>query len=171
MADFLTITENYLKENGLINENTEAKVITPIIKLVQKMYLHPILGTALFTEIKDQIIAENVSTANQTLLDDYILDVMLWYCHHEAPAALKYRLMNKGVMVKNSENSAAADLAEIKFIMDRWKNNAEYIAERLTKFLQAHTDDYPKYLENTDCDQIKPNKSNYTSSLFLDDCL
>lgn len=169
MPSFLTITENYLKEEGLINENSDAKVLTPIIKLVQDVYLHPILGSDLFNDIKDEIIAEDVSSANETLLDDYILPCMLWYCHCEAPPAIKYRLMNKGVMVKNSENSAAADLGEIKFLMDRWKNFAEMYAQRLTNFLKAHTDDYPLYEGNPNCDDIKPNKTNYTNSIHLDD--
>jgi hypothetical protein len=76
--------------------------------------------------------------------------------------------MNKGIMVKNSENSAAADLSEIKFLMDKWKNNAEVYAQRTTNFLKANTTTYPLYIANSDCDDIQPNKNNDTSSLFLE---
>jgi hypothetical protein len=169
MADFLTYTSDYLKTNGLLNTNIDPTVITPIIILVQDKYLHPILGTDLFSEIKTQIIAGSLTGANTTLLDDHIEKVMLWYVLCEAAPAIKYQYMNKGVMVKSGDNLAAADLQEIQWNMANWKNNAEMYAERLTRFLAAKTTTYPLYLANNDCDDIRPNKTNYTSSLWLGD--
>lgn len=169
MANFLTITENYLKTNGIINENSDMKVITPTIILVQDIYIHPLLGSDLFDEIKSQIIASTTTAANQTLLDNYILPCMLWYTLCEATPAFKYRYMNKGVMVKSSENSSAADLQEIQFLMDKWKNHAEVYAERCTRYLVENRTTYPKYDLNPNYDDIKPNSTNYTTGLALDD--
>lgn len=167
MSNFLTFTENYLKEISIINDNVDAKILTPIIILVQDKYLHPILGTDLFTDIKDEIIAGSVSADNVTLLDNYIMPVMHWYCLKESTPAFKYRYMNKGLMIKNSENSSAADLSEVKWNMDLWDNNAKFYAERLTNFLKANTTTYPLYCSNTDCDDIKPNQTNYRTSIYL----
>lgn len=171
MSDFLAITERYLKEHSIINGNADMSIITPTIILVQDKYLHPILGTPLFDEIKAQIIAGTVTTLNQTLLDDYILKAMIWFTLHESTPAFKYRYMNKGVMVKSSDNSAAADLSEIQFLMDKWKNNAEFYAERVTKYLRANIASYPLFLSYTNMNDIRPNKTNYTCSLFLDNGL
>ena len=174
MADALFMTEKYLKENGVINDNTDMKIITPTIILVQDKYIHPILGTDLFEEIVNQINTsttgtyDQVSTNNQTLLNNYILKTMLWYILMEATPLFKYRYMNKGVMVKNSENSSAADLAEIQYNMNRWENDAKMYAERTTRFLKANDDNYPLYNANDNCDDIRPNKTNYTSSLYFD---
>ena len=171
MSNFLTITERYLKENSIINDNADVTILQPIILMVQDIYLHPILGTDLFNSVKAEIIAESVSADNQTLLDSYVLPLMLWYCLSESTPAFKYRYMNKGVMVKSSENSSPADLEEIKWLMDKWKNTAEDYAQRCTRFLKANSTTYPLYLANTDCDDIKPIKNNYTTSIFLDDGL
>lgn len=165
----LIITENYLKQNSIINDNADMKVITPTIYLVQDLYIHPILGTDLFNEIKTQIDSNNVSSANQTLLNNYVLPTMIWYLLCECTPVFKYRYMNKGVMVKSSENSSAADLTEIQYLMDKWKNNAEAYAQRCTKFLIQNSTTYPLYLSNPDMDDIKPNKNNYTSGLYLGD--
>jgi hypothetical protein len=175
MADFLTYTKDYLTRNGLINDNMDAKVITPIIILVQDQYLHPLLGSDLFDEIKAEIIAESVSTANQTLLDDYIEKVMLWYVLCESTPAIKYRYMNKGVITKTGDNTTQADLAEVQWLMSKWKNNAEMYAERCTRFLEKNYTTYPLYVANPDSDDIRPNKTNYTGPLYLgsddeDDC-
>ena len=170
----LFISENYLKEYSIINGNADMKVITPTIQLVQDLFIHPILGSDLYDEIVAEINASSVSTANQNLLDNYIIPCMLWFILCECTPVFKYRYMNKGVMVKNSENSSPADLNEIQFLMDKWRNNAEEYAERATKFLRKNTVTYPNYLNNPDYDDIKPNKTNYQTGIYLegfeDDC-
>lgn len=174
MADVLIITEKYLKENGVINDNADMKIITPTIILVQDKYIHPLLGSDLFDQIVSQINAstegttDQVSAANLTLLNNYVVKCMLWYILMEATPLFKYRYMNKGIMVKNSENSSAADLAEIQYNMNRWEIDAKMYAERTTRFLKANESTYPLYTANDDCDDIRPNKTNYTSSLYLD---
>lgn len=164
----LIITEEYLKKNSVINENADMKVITPTIFLVQDKYIHPILGTDLFNEITSQINSNTVSVLNQTLLDNYILPCMIWYCLHECTPVFKYRYMNKGVMVKNSDNSTAADLDEIQFMMERWRINADEYAERATNYLWEHQNDYPLYNGNLTRDKIKPNTTNYENGLYLE---
>lgn len=168
MAD-LIITERYLKENGLVNDNADMKVITPIIVLIQDLYIHNILGTDLYNEIQTQINTDSVSADNQTLLDRHILPCMLWYTLCECTPAFKYRYMNKGVMVKNSDNSQPADLGEIKFLMDKWRNNAQVYHDRAIRFLKANRTTYPLYDANTDCDDIKPDKTGFGTSLYLPD--
>ena len=167
------MTESYLKEIGIISENSEVKLITPTIFFVQEIYILPILGTDLYNEVQTQIGASTegthdaVSVLNVDLLERFILPTMIPYTLHECTPVFKYRYMNKGIQVKNSENSTSADLSEIKFLMDKWKQTAEILAQRMTNFLKAHTTEYPLYCANTDCDDIKPNKTNYTSSLYL----
>lgn len=165
----LIVTERWIKESGLINDNTDPKRITPIIIAVQDEYIHPLLGTDLYEEIVSQIASDSVSSDNQTLLDDYVLKCVLWYVHCEASPALQFQYMNKGVVSRSSDNSQPIDLTALKFAMDKWKNRAEMYAQRTTNFLKNHTETYPKYIANTDADDIQPNRNNYTSSLYLPD--
>lgn len=163
----LIISENYLKEMSIINGNTDMKILTPTIRLCQDKYIKPILGTDLF----DEIIGETptLSAANQTLMDDFILPAMLHYIICESTPVFKYRYANKGIMVKNSENSQPIDFNEMRWLMDKWKNDAEWYAEQATKFLKENEADYPLYYGgNTTCDKIRPNKSNYTTGISLD---
>lgn len=168
MAD-LIVTERWIKENGLINENADIKVLTPVIIACQDLYIHPLLGTDLYNEIQSQIAADTVSAANIALLDGYVLPCLLWYVHCEVSPALQYRYMNKGVMSKNSDNSQPIDLGVLKYNMDKWKNLAEMYAQKVTRFLAARTTTYPKYISNSDEDDIQPNRNNYTTSIYLPD--
>lgn len=167
----LIMTENYFKEYSTVNMNVDMKVVTPVLFEVQDMYIKPLLGTKLFNQILTEIQANTVTSENQTLLNDYVLPCMIQYTKAELLPELKYRLQNKGVMVKSSENSSAADLQEIQFLIDRAKNKGEWYAERTTKFLKRYASAtvYPLYLDNVECDEIRPNKTNFTSGIFVDD--
>lgn len=168
--DVLWITEDYVKDNTILNENIDWRLAQPILILVQDQYIHPILGTALFDEIADEIYANSVSANNQTLLNRYIRKTIMWYLLSELVPILKYRMRNKGVMTSNSENSQPATLEEIQKLQSDFKNKAEWYAEMCTKFLRENSSTYTNYFANTvNSDDLVPNGNNFTSSIFLDD--
>ena len=70
--DVLWMSETYFKDNSILNDNVDWKVVQPIMIMVQDQYIHPVLGSDLFDEIADQIYNNNVSALNQTLLNLYI---------------------------------------------------------------------------------------------------
>jgi hypothetical protein len=164
----LLISENYLKEYTNINKNVDMTILTPILQEVQDFYIIPLLGTNLYNEVLGQVTTSTVTALNQTLLD-LVVPCMLHYAKMEAMPDMKYRLMNKGVMIKNSENSSAADLAEIQFLMDRSKNKAEIYAQRVTNYLNRYVSSYPLYISNVERDEIMPNRNNFTSGIMIDD--
>lgn len=166
--DVLWMSETYFKENSILNDNTDWKVVQPIMIMTQDQYIQPILGTDLFDEIADQIYTNTVTAANTTLLNLYIRKCIIYYVLSELAPALKYRYHNKGIMVRSSENSQPASLEEIQFEISRWKQKAEWAAERVTNFLVENNTTYPLYYNgNTTIDSIKPNKTNFRSSLYL----
>lgn len=165
----LMMGETYLKQNSIINDNADMKVITPTIEDVQRLYIEDLLGTRLYNEILSQIASSNVSTLNQTLLDSYLLPAMKYYVLCECTPVFKWRYMNKGVMVKNSENSQPADTQEILYMMDKWKNNAEKLAKRVTDYLCAESASYPLYSANSEPYESQPNLNNFTHGLFFDE--
>ena len=164
----LLISENYLKEYTNINKNVDMTILTPILQEVQDFYIIPLLGSNLYNEVLGQVTTSTVTALNQTLLD-LVVPCMLHYAKMEAMPDMKYRLMNKGVMIKNSENSSAADLSEIQFLMDRSKNKAEIYAQRVTNYLNRYVSSYPLYISNVERDEIMPNRNNFTSGIMIDD--
>ena len=79
--------------------------------------------------------------------------------------------MNKGVMVRSGENSQPASLEEVQAQYNYWKQKAEWQSERTTKFLQenATTTVYADYYASTVTgDDLIPNATNFTTSIFLD---
>ena len=163
----LIISENYLKEYTNINKNVDMTILTPILQEVQDFYIIPLLGSLLYNEVLGQVTTNTATVLNQTLLN-LVVPCMLHYAKCEALPDMKYRLMNKGVMIKNSENSSAADLSEIQFLMDRSRNKAEVYAQRTSDYLRRYQSSYPLYNLNAFIDEVKPIRNNFTSGIMID---
>lgn len=164
------ISETKLKELSAINGNTDNALIQPIIVECQRVYIEPILGTGLYNELIAQVTANTLTALNITLLDNYVIPCLVAYIKYEAPLELNYKFTNKNVSKKNSENSEPNSLEETRFLMDRFKNKAEYYAERVTRYLYQNHVSYPLYLtQQIGLDTIIPNDGNYTTGMVLDD--
>lgn len=168
MAFAYFIGEERLKLNSQLNDNIDMKLLNPIIQKVQEIKIQSLLGTDLYNLLITQINADSLTAANTTLLNDYIQPCIEKYIVAEALPYLTYQFRNKGVMKRTSENSIPVDLKEILYLQDKLNNDAEWYAERVTNFLCNNEATYPTYTQNTDATDIKPNKSNYTTNMFLD---
>lgn len=161
--------ETYLKQMTIINDNVDMKIITPTIEDVQRLYIEDVLGTQLFNQILSQIGSNTVSSANQTLLNDYILPFMKYYVLMEVSPVFKMRYMNKGLMVKSSDNSQPASQEEMLYIMDRWRDNAQKLANKCTAYLADNTTTYPLFLTNYRYYESQPNQNNFSSGFYTKD--
>lgn len=172
MAVALFITEQFIKDNTLIDGNVDMKYLTTTIADAQRLHILPILGTALYNEISTQIIAGTVSANNQTLLNDYIQDALKYWVIYEGIDLFIYKVTNKSISKKNSDNSNPIDQVDVIRLMDRNKDKAEWFSQRLTDYLLANTTTYPLYLNpGSSYDTIKPKVNNYDTGWNIDDTL
>lgn len=163
----LLISEAYLKEGTILNENVDIKNILPNIKLAQDEYIKPALGSDLYDEILDEMANSNLSAANDTLLTDFIKPCLKYYCLFEIGRDLTFKWMNKGVMSKNSDNSNSIDLEGLKQIRAEYKDKGELYRDELIRYLIANQTDYPSYTGNTTLDKTKPIGSGFSSPVYL----
>jgi hypothetical protein len=162
------ISEQALKDNSIINENVDMKVLLPVIKLAQEKFMLPILGTGLYNEVKNQVSASNVSVLNKTLLDDYIQPALIWWIMAEAPMPLTYKFMNKSVATRSSENASPASLNDLLKLEERFKDNAQWYSQRITNYLLENSTLYPLYLSpGNGIDTIVPKKTMYSTGMYL----
>ena len=61
----LFISETYVKNNTVIDEKVDMRIILPSIADAQELRIHPILGSPLYDDLKDKITATTL-TANAT---------------------------------------------------------------------------------------------------------
>jgi len=167
--EFYSVTA--LKEDSIVNENVDTKVIAPIIKVCQQTYILPMLGTGLYNDIVTKLTADITLAAyptTKTLLDDYIQPCLKWWIQTELPIALSYKYSNKGIQVASGDNSTNASMDDLIKLMEMAKDKAQWYSERLTYYLLANTVTFPLFDNpgNT-IDTIVPRKNNYTKGIYL----
>ena len=168
MANVLFISETFLKDNTLLHENIDFKYLRPVVLMCQDIHIQHKIGTTLYNELKTQITNSTLTAANLTLLEDYIQPSLLYWVQAEAPTAISYKFLNKGLHQQNSENSSNASLDEINFISKRYKDKAEWYTERLVTLLLENEYNYPAYANPDDgLDIIQPDTRTYTTGMFL----
>jgi hypothetical protein len=97
MANVLFISETFLKDNTLLHENIDFKYLRPVVLMCQDIHIQHKLGTTLYDELKTQITNSTLTAANLTLLENYIQPSLLYWVQAEAPTAISYKFLNKGL--------------------------------------------------------------------------
>lgn len=148
--EILLLSEKLFRENSPIQDNTHLSKFIPYIGLAQKIYLEPILGRALIEELQRQVQSatapegseESISPANRALLQR-IAPVLSFYAVYQGIPFHWASIVNKGITIRESENSrgvALDDLAQLR----RWlRDDAEILARALTSYLHSHRAEYP----------------------------
>lgn len=164
------ITAQTVVDNSVINENVDTKLVEPFILMAQNLHIERIVGTGIFRELVTQVAAATVSADNATLLNDYIRPALLPWVVYEALPFLNYKITNKSVSKKDSDNSTPSDLSEVQYLRKVVRDVAEYMSQRMTAYLleQSQQGKYPLYKQpGTGRDVIRPSSSNYFSGLYL----
>ena len=124
-ANILMISVDTLKQRTAIHDNIDEKLIFPEIKAAQDLFIHPILGTALYNKILTDISNSALAGNYKILVDSYLVDTLCNYVISELPTALNYQFWNKGVGVATSDNTNAPTMSELFDIAAKYKNRAE----------------------------------------------
>lgn len=172
-ANVLLISVAIIKERTQIHDNIDEKLLYPEIKVAQDMYIHPILGTALFRKIQNDVATGTIAGAYKELLDDYIIDALIFYVLSELPQAISYQFWNKGVVRKQGENTELPSMSELFDISNNYKKKAEFYANRLTLFLKQKASElFLEYINpGSGLDDIHPAKNAFTMPVYLgNDC-
>tara|TARA_Y100001973_G_scaffold89491_1_gene135886 strand:+ start:2553 stop:3101 length:549 start_codon:yes stop_codon:yes gene_type:complete len=165
MANVLFISESYLKNNTVIDDNVDQRIILPSIITAQDMRTHPVLGTPLYEDLKSKIVAGTLNADETTLIDNFIAKSLLYWSMYECSTSMLYKYRNKSVATKNSENAQPITSDDLQFLRDDWQNKAEFYDERLINHLIDNKSLFPKYQETSE--DIHAKKTAYTTSFYL----
>tara|TARA_R100000388_G_scaffold31080_1_gene24340 strand:+ start:21 stop:599 length:579 start_codon:yes stop_codon:yes gene_type:complete len=167
MSYALFVSEQRLKETTSITNNVDVEFLLPYLKVAQRKYLETSLGTALYERCQADITAGTLAGAYLTLINDYVSDVLCHYAFYEALPYMHYKVMNKGVMLKSSDNASPISREELQDLRHNVLDTAEWYRKRLVDYLKHNTTSYPEYSTNVN-DDIRPKKSAYSSVMNLD---
>ena len=173
-ASVIFITPAYLKSNTPLNKDVDDAIIYPAIVTAQDKHMYNILGSGVYADIKMQVSGNTLTALNQTLLNNYLQPIITWYALAELMPFLSFRMQNKGMEKKHSENSESASIDEIGYIQDRIESTAKSYAQMCINFLIRNNQDYPLYFNPdpaTNVDTIYGMKTEYDCGLYIPDNL
>lgn len=171
--DTIIINKDLLLAYSPITDNTALDDIIPFVSIAQLVHIVPIIGEALFDELKNQIENNNLTEESSALIVKIAAPLSLWACYEAAPFHYM-KWVNKGITIKNSENSTSPSMKDIA----QWRlfisNSAETLNEQLIKFLCKCKDDYPLWNpHNENCcnrfnkNEFGSNKQRFDSGIFF----
>lgn len=165
-----------LKNRTSIHSNIDEKLIYPEIKAAEDLYIEPILGSALYDKIINDInVSGTPLGADYVLLvNRYVLDPLQNYVLSTLCMVVPFQYWNKGIIRKTGDDTELPTMSELVDISNFYKNRAEIYAGRLKNYLRATstTSVLPEYLQpGSRIDTIVPTDNTYTMPIFLgDDC-
>jgi len=167
MARTLLIDMDYIKDNSILDDNVDERLMVDALWTAQREYIKPILGTDLFDDIIAKADAGTLAGDDLTLVNTYIAPCLLKYLVFEMTPILAYKYRNKGVVQQTSENSQATAFEDLNHLLNRWRDKAEMFGQDIVNYLCANSTLFPLYTSNSDGDDIYPTNSVYSGGLYL----
>jgi hypothetical protein len=164
--EILLINEELLKKYTPLTDAVDPNLIRPCIYVAQDMYLQNFLGTNLINKIKDDVANETLTGDYETLLNDYILKLLIWWTMVELYPSLLYKHDNGNLVSRQSEDTTPVTKGEMESLKEKARENARFYTNRMVNYLRFNSSLFPEYTNNTN-DNIFPDRNPYGKSSFL----
>lgn len=148
------ITEELFKQHSPVTSNTDIAEFVPYICIAQELYIESILGEPLMSELKDQISKNELTETNSDLIIK-LAPALSFYAVYQALPFHWATIVNKGVTIRESENSKGVDIKDIAQLR-RWiKDDAQTLQSQLITYLCNCRTKYPLWRPlNNCCDDV-----------------
>tara|TARA_R110000764_G_scaffold146052_1_gene233813 strand:- start:276 stop:782 length:507 start_codon:yes stop_codon:yes gene_type:complete len=154
MATVLFINRTDLLRNSILDGNVDSDKYIQFIKLAQVIHIQQIMGTKLYNGLATAI--PNIDLAANArwklLLDDYIVNMLIWYAQVDFIPWAAYSIKNGGVFKHRSENSDTVSKEEVDYLVEKARTNAEWYSRRFIDFMSFNQTTYPEYTSNVNND-------------------
>tara|TARA_R110000787_G_scaffold96640_1_gene200093 strand:+ start:1062 stop:1568 length:507 start_codon:yes stop_codon:yes gene_type:complete len=154
MATVLFINRTDLVRNSIIDGNVDSDKYLPFLKLAQEVHIQNYLGTQMYNSLTVAIpnIDLPANARWKTLLDDYVVPMLIWFSQVEYIPFASYQLRNGGMMKHRSENADTVSKEEVDFLVEKARTNAEWYSRRFIDFMSFNETTYPEYTSNVNND-------------------
>jgi hypothetical protein len=125
----------WLQDNTPINENVDAKKITPLVKGAADMFVRSVLGTYFYNDLLTKYNAQTLSADEEVLVADYIKFTIGWKVASELAVTSAYDLKNKGPQTQSGDYSASPEYKAIMFLVHHYADKSDFYLNRLSQYL------------------------------------
>ena len=165
----LLVSETFIKDSTVVTENVDPKYIRGNIQTAQDLYIETTLGTLLFNDINEKANAGTLASNDLVLYSKYIKPCIKYYILSLLAPELSYKLTNKNVSTKSSDNAQPVTEETVKQIAQRYRDLGDTYRQRMINYLCENYALFPLYDLNEGLDEIQPNRNKaFQNPIFLD---
>lgn len=161
------INEELFKLHSPITGNTDLTEFIPYLSIAQELYIAPILGESLMSELKGQI-AQNSLTATNGDLIVKIAPALSFFAIYQGLPFHWATIVNKGITIRESENSKGIDIKDVAQLR-RWiRDDAEIFMSLLADFLCSCKNNYLLWKTDRDyCSSCNQQSTHFDSGFYF----
>ena len=145
------VTAAEVISNSFTNANTDTALISNnTILLAVLAHIKHALGKKFYEEIKTQHHAGTLTTANQTLMDDFLTRTLCWYVRFEVINEVQSNSSSMGIVHNIDEFSTIIDPAELNAYKQDTYRKAEIYLKDMIDYMEDEDQNgqYPTYESN-----------------------
>jgi hypothetical protein len=164
-ALFISTTD--LKRKSIIDGNVDADKLVQFIEVAQDTHIQNYLGTDLYNKLQNLITGgtiDDVANANyKSLLVDYIKPMLIWFSQSAYLPFAMYQISNGGMYKHTSENSESVSIEEMRALLSRVNETAEFYTRRFVDYMSYQSATFPEYNSNSNGDMYPDKDVNFHS--------
>jgi hypothetical protein len=143
----LFIDPQLFKLSGPIQDDLATGKFYPYVNIAQKIHIKPLLGIHLYEQLIVQIKDQSLTEPNKQLIVELAPALSFFAVYHGAPFHWG-EVVNKGITVKNSENSASISMEDLSLYRRLLKDEAQELLGLAEQYLKEHHNLYPLWRPN-----------------------
>jgi len=148
------VTAGEVISNSFTNANTDTALISDnTILLSELAHLKPALGQKFYEEIKTQHNDGTLTTANQTLMDDFLTRCLCWFVRFEVINEVQSNSSSAGIVHNIDEFATIIDPAELNvYKQDTYRKAEIYLKDMIDYMTDSDQNGlYPTFDANKPC--------------------
>ena len=171
MAEIALISDELFYENSPVKEETTISKFIPYVLIAQKIHITRILGEPLTVELQEAIKADKLSPEQSALIRTIAPALSFWAVYQALPFHWA-AIVNKGVTLRESENSKAVSTEDIA-AMRRWlRDDAQTLTRNIVDYLTKCAASFPAWRPAEPCGcgedgNEGSNRSEYNAGIYI----
>ena len=144
------INAEYLKAYSMFPKNYDLTDIENFLPISEQIHIMPILGTALYEELLDQVTTNKLTDKNSTLLLEVYKVEGLAVLYESLPFVWAH-VSSVGITKGKSDNSDSVENKDIAYLNTHIKAQLDYAKKYLREWLNEYAINFPLYKKEEDC--------------------
>jgi hypothetical protein len=146
MIQIAFISVDYLKENSIIQDNVQEKILNQCILEFQELEVESLIGKTVYQRLSNEILS-GATISGYTIPDTdaellkYIKPFMLYGSLLYALNPLHFKVTNKGVQKLNDDNATTGDKSDLDALKGNYTAKKDAYKKRLIDYLATDADE------------------------------